>query len=112
MSAKMRFDDCRNCVNDVNLSRGIPRSGSGIVDPRNFRFSCLALRAADAFEDEDFARGVLTLGVTLGSASARSLVLKVSSTCLVGVYRRHGCDRLCRSCWESWMPFHRGYFEF
>jgi hypothetical protein len=44
--AKMRFDDFRYRVKDVNSSRDIPRSGSGADVPLNFRFSCFALRAA------------------------------------------------------------------
>lgn len=46
MRAKMRFDDLRYCVKDVNSSSEIPKSGFGADVPLNLHFSCFAFRAA------------------------------------------------------------------
>jgi len=45
MRAKMRFEDLRYCVKDVNSSSEIPRAGFGEDVPLNLRFSCFAFRA-------------------------------------------------------------------
>jgi hypothetical protein len=69
MRARIRLDDRKYCVNDVNSSMSIPRVGFGVSVPRNLRISCLVFNMNVALDLNEEEVGVLA---AIGSAPGRA----------------------------------------